>query len=203
MTSERFAASRAGGPEGLGPKIRLERTRQGLTLKDVAGRAGVSVSFLSQIERDEAKPSVGTLHDVAEALGLTLAEFFDPGTRRAPPVTTATSAIVTRADERKTLIYPGSGIMNELVTPDLKRNLQMMWVVMPPGSDTGDQPLAHEGEECGIVVQGKVEIWVGDEEHYVLGPGDAIWQLSTVPHRSRNAGDTDAIIVVAITPPSL
>jgi quercetin dioxygenase-like cupin family protein len=50
-------------------------------------------------------------------------------------------------------------------------------------------------------VQGEVEIWVGDE-HYVLGPGDAIYQKSTIPHHSRNIGETDAIIVVAITPPS-
>ena len=192
------------GPNGLGAKIRAERKLRGMTLKDVAGRAGVSVSFLSQIERDEAKPSVGTLHDVAEALDLTLAEFFNPGAQPARTASgTPAAARVTRSNERKTLIYPGSGIRNELLTPDLKREIQMMWVVIPPGADTGDQPLVHEGEECGVVIQGRVEVWVGDDEHYVLGPGDAIWQLSTVPHRSRNTGDVDAIIVTAITPPSL
>ena len=102
---------------------------------------------------------------------------------------------------RKALIYPGSGIVNELLTPDLKGDLQMMWVVIPPGADTGDEPLIHEGEECGLVLQGEVEIWVGDE-HYILGPGDAIYHKSTVPHRSRNIGETDVIVVVAITPPS-
>jgi quercetin dioxygenase-like cupin family protein len=110
-------------------------------------------------------------------------------------------AQVVRADQRKILIYPGSGIRNELLSPDLKRDIQMMRVVIPPGADTGDVSLSHAGEECGFVLQGRLEVWVGDE-HYTLGPGDTIYQPSTVPHRSRNIGDTDAIIVTAITPPS-
>ena len=83
----------------------------------------------------------------------------------------------------------------------MRVKIQMTWIVMPPGADTGDVPFLHEGEECGIVLQGKVEARVGDER-YVLSPGDAIYQASTVPHRSRNIGDEDVIIVVAITPPS-
>ena len=77
----------------------------------------------------------------------------------------------------------------------------MIRVVMPPGESTGDVPLVHEGEECGSVLQGKVEIWVG-EEYYVLEAGDAIYQKSTIPHRSRNIGEGEAIVIVAITPPS-
>lgn len=203
MSEGRTTRTTLGGPDGLGPRIRVERNAQGLTLRQVADRAEVSVSFLSQIERDEAKPSVGTLHAIAAALGMTLAQFFNSGPPPAPVARADTAAIVTRSSERKTLIYPGSGIRNELLTPDLKRDILMMWVVIPPGESTGDEPLVHEGEECGIVIRGRVEIWVGDNEHHVLGPGDAIWQLSEVPHRSRNTGDTDAIIVVAMTPPSL
>lgn len=108
---------------------------------------------------------------------------------------------MVRANARKTLMYPGSGIINELLSPDLNRAIQMMYVVIPPGASTGSEPLIHEGEECGVVLQGTVEIWAGDE-HYILEPGDAIYQKSTVPHRSRNIGDDDVIVVVAITPPS-
>lgn len=203
MSDTRIRTPGLEGPDGLGAKIRQERNAQGLTLRQVAERAEVSVSFLSQIERDEAKPSVGTLHAIAAALGMTLARFFNSVPPTAPTPRTGDAAIVTRSSERKTLIYPGSGIRNELLTPDLKREILMMWVVIPPGESTGDEPLVHEGEECGIVIQGQVEVWVGDDEHHVLGPGDAIWQLSEVPHRSRNTGATDAIIVVAMTPPSL
>ncbi len=186
----------------LGGKIRRRRKALDLTLVEMAKRCNISPSFLSQIERDQARPSVGTLHTIAEVLGVTLAEFFEePKPDDGQPQVVETLVKVVRAAQRKTLIYPGSGIRNELLSPDLKRMIQMMWVVIPPGASTGDEPLVHEGEECGVVLQGQVEIWAGDE-HFILGPGDAIYQNSTIPHRSRNVGDTEAIVVVAITPPS-
>jgi len=193
----------------LGAKIRRKRKSLDLTLTLLGEKCGLSSSFLSQIERDQATPSVGTLHSIAEALGTPLAAFFGPddsknggGPSDTPPQK-ATLAQIVRRDQRKTLIYPGSGIRNELLSPDLQRAIQMMWITIPPGASTGNEPvtLTHEGEECGLIVQGQVEIWVG-EEHHVLGPGDAIYQRSTIPHHSRNIGETDAIIVVAITPPS-
>ncbi|MFN8456688.1 MAG: helix-turn-helix domain-containing protein [Anaerolineae bacterium] len=189
-------------PLSLGGKIREQRKARGLTLTELAEQCGISPSFLSQIERDQATPSVGTLHNIADVFHLPLGAFFeDPGPTNGSLPPAGTAAKVVRADQRKILIYPGSGIRNELLSPDLQRDIQMMWVVMPPGTSTGDIPLVHAGEECGVLLQGQVEVWAGDE-YYVLNPGDAIYQKSTIPHRSRNIGDTDAIIVVAITPPS-
>ncbi len=188
----------------LGSKIRSQRKARGLTLAELAESCEISPSFLSQIERDQANPSVATLHTIANTFGLPLASFFEAPNQQQNGQTQPkpeTVAKVTRANRRKALLYPGSGIVNELLTPDLKGELQMMWVVIPPGADTGDEPLVHEGEECGLILQGEVEIWVGDE-HYILGPGDAIYHKSTVPHRSRNIGEVDVIVVVAITPPS-
>lgn len=188
---------------GLGQKIRERRKTAALTLAQLADQCNISTSFLSQIERDQANPSVGTLHDIANALGEPLAAFFErPVPRRNGQPKQETKAKVVRANRRKTLIYPGSGIRNELVSPDLQRAIQMMYIVIPPGEGTGDEPLTHIGEECGLVLQGQVEIWVGDDEHYILGPGDSIYQDSSIPHRSRNCGDEDVIIVAAITPPS-
>lgn len=186
----------------LGAKIREHRKARGLTLTEMAEQCGISPSFLSQIERDKANPSVATLKTIAKEFGVSLGTFFeekDSGSDH-PPQPAETLAKVVRADQRKLLIYPGSGIRNELLSPDLQRAIQLMWIVMPPGTDTGDF-LVHEGEECGIVLQGTVEIWVGDE-HYVLSAGDAIYHPSSVPHRSRNIGEDDVIMVGAITPPS-
>ena len=185
----------------LGAKIREHRKARGLTLTELAEQCDISPSFLSQIERDKANPSVSTLKTIAKVFGVSLGSFFEeeasPGTP-TPPVETL--AKVVRADQRKVLIYPGSGIRNELLSPDLQRAIQLMWIVMPPGTDTGDF-LVHEGEECGIVLQGTLEIWVGDERH-VLNAGDAIYHPSSAPHRSRNIGEVDVIMVGAITPPS-
>jgi len=188
----------------LGEKIRQRRKELGLVLTELAEMCNISPSFLSQIERDQASPSISTLHNIAIALGVTVASFFADTTEEfnnSHAESKERAAYVVRADQRKLLIYPGSGIRNELLSPDLNREIQMMWVVIPPGAGTGHEPLVHEGEECGVVLQGEVEIWAGDE-HYILGPGDAIYQKSTIPHRSRNVGDEDVIIVVAITPPS-
>jgi quercetin dioxygenase-like cupin family protein len=168
----------------------------------LAQQSDISPSFLSQIERNQATPSVGTLHTIASALGLTLASFFEePVENDEFAQREGSGAQVVRADRRSVLIYPGSGNRNELVSPDLQRKIQMMWTVIPPGADTGQVPLIHDGEECGLVLQGQVEIWVGDEQ-FTLGPGDAIYHASDIPHRSRNIGDEDVIVVVAITPPS-
>ena len=188
----------------LGERIRKRRKEQRMILAELAEVCNISPSFLSQIERDQANPSISTLHDIAVGLGVTVGYFFaepDERINNARVVPDKSDVHVVRADRRKTLIYPKSGIQNELLSPDLNRDIQMMWVVLPPGTDTGDEPLIHEGEECGVVLQGQVEIWAGDE-HFILGPGDAIYQKSTIPHRSRNIGDEDVIIVVAITPPS-
>lgn len=201
--------TRAGsGAPSLGARVRRERKRRGRTLKELADQCGISVSFLSQLERDMTRPSVGTLHSLAEAFGMSMGELLDPadGRRTENPKRDLRFAEVVRADRRKTIIYPGSGIRNEMLTPDLNRALQMMWVVIPVGEGTGEDGLVHEGEECGVVIQGRVGIWVGppgDEEYLELGPGDAVYQLSKHPHRSRNIGDVDALIVTAITPPSL
>jgi len=185
----------------LGAKIRQHRKARGLTLTEMAEQCGISPSFLSQIERDKANPSVATLKTIARVFGVSLGSFFEEKDSTGEhPQPAETLAKVVRADQRKLLIYPGSGIRNELLSPDLQRAIQLMWIVMPPGTDTGDF-LVHEGEECGIVLQGTVEIWVGDECH-ILNAGDAIYHPSSVPHRSRNIGKVDVIMVGAITPPS-
>lgn len=187
----------------LGEQMRRERKAQGKTLQTVADACEISVSFLSQIERDQAQPSVGTLHRLAEYLGYPLSGFFDGSPSTIRHQATEDRALIVRADKRLTVTFPGSGIRNELLSPDLKRAIQFMWVVIPPGEGTGDEPLVHAGEECGVVIQGTVEIWIGEDQHEILGPGDSIYQRSTIPHRSRNIGDDDVIIVTAITPPSL
>lgn len=199
-----------------GQRIRTRRLALGLRLADLAEQAGVSVSFLSQVERDRASASVQRLHMISEAMGLPMAALFGETPAEAHGTDSEdvhehgqprrTLASVVRADRRLTVTYPGSLIRNELLVPDLRRALSMMYVVIPVGADTGSEPLVHEGEECGFVVSGQVGVWVGegdDLQYFELGPGDAISQSSEIPHRSKNIGDVPAVIVTAQTPPSL
>jgi len=73
--------------------------------------------------------------------------------------------------------------------------------MMPPGSDTGESMLEHEGEEGGVVIQGQIELTVGEQVR-VLGPGEGYYFESRIPHRFRNVGEIDAILVSANTPAS-
>lgn len=190
--------------ESLGFRIRQKRKELKLTLADVAGGCGLSTSFLSQIERDLASPSVATLYSLARIFQTPIANFFaeaEPVSDGSALPSNGVNAQVVRKDRRKQLIYPGSGIRSEMLSPDLQRALQLLWVVMPPGTASGEEPFVHDGEECGVILQGQVETWIGDER-YILGPGDAIYHSSTIPHRSRNIGEEQVILVVAKTPPS-
>jgi len=189
----------------LGNKIRKQRKAHQFTLVQMAERCKISPSFLSQIERDQATPSVTTLYSIAGALGVSTASFFsEPNSINTPDISRDRQGggKVVRGDRRKKLIYPETHIINELLTPDLQGSIQMMWIVMPPGTDSGNQPFSHEGEECGLILQGKLESWVGGEK-FVLGPGDSIYHSSVIPHGCKNIGDSDVIMVVAKTPPSI
>jgi mannose-6-phosphate isomerase-like protein (cupin superfamily) len=79
--------------------------------------------------------------------------------------------------------------------------LQMMLERYQPGADTGKSMLSHESEESGLVLQGRLELTVGDEV-YVLNKGDAYLFNSTLPHRFRNTGREECVVVSACTPPS-
>lgn len=189
----------------LGKKIRRQRKTHQLTLVQLAESCNISPSFLSQIERDQAIPSVTTLYSIAGALGVSIASFFSEppsNNSRQGSRTQQGGGKVVRSDRRKKLLYPDTHIVNELLTPDLQGSIQMMWVVMPPGTDSGSEPFSHEGEECGLIIQGKVEARVGDEK-YILGPGDSIYHSSIIPHSCKNIGDIDVIMVIAKTPPSI
>jgi transcriptional regulator with XRE-family HTH domain len=191
--------------KSIGTQIRKSRKSMQLTLVELAEKCDISPSFLSQIERDQANPSVTTLYAIADTLSISMASFFegsDENNHLRQYSQTIQSAKAVKADRRKILIYPGSGIRNELLTPNLNGAIQMMWIVMPPGTDSGDEPFVHEGEECGVILQGQLETWIGDEK-FILGPGDSIYHSSKIPHRSKNIGDSDVIMVVAKTPPSI
>ena len=77
----------------------------------------------------------------------------------------------------------------------------MMQEILPPGADTGDDMLSHEGEECGIVIQGTVEVTIGEQIHQ-LAPGDGYYFDSRTPHRFRNVGEQECVLISANTPAS-
>lgn len=177
----------------IGAGLRRARRQAGLTLRAVAESAGVTESFLSQVERDVASPSIATLRRIAVALGLSIGEILD----QAGP-----HGQLVRAAERRVVSYPGLDARDEFLTDGAGARLQVILSVIEPGGGTGAEAYAHESdEECLIVLEGCLDLWVG-EEQYRLEVGDAIRYSSRVPHRNQNPGPGQARVLFILTPPS-
>jgi transcriptional regulator with XRE-family HTH domain len=170
----------------VGARIRSLRSRQNLTLKDVAERTGVSVSMLSMLERGVATASVGTLVSVASALGVHMYDLFDhPDVVKGSPVTLATDQAVLRTSE---------GTTRRVAHSDTQAGLEMAVNEYEPGSASGPHATHHDGREFGVVIKGRLTVELEDDR-YEVGPGDVIAYSSSKPHRIINDGSTAATAV--------
>lgn len=180
----------------VGAQVRLLRKMRSLTLEAAGRRSGISTGLLSQIERGRANPSFSTLVQLAHALDVPVGRLFHFAADQPPPV--------VRATERRSLDFHEhhqGDASHFLLTPSLDGSLEAVWVEAPPGYDTSTSPFAHPGEEFGIVLEGRHEVWL-DGVCHELGPGDSITYSSTVPHWYRNPGLDVVKAIWVITPPS-
>lgn len=183
-------------PKVLGRRIRDLRKAKRLTLQELSRRATLSTGYLSLIERDLATPSIKALHDIADALNVSIGWFFPSNESPETPE----AAIVVRHRNRRSLKF-GSGIRDELLCPNLSGELELLACHFAPGSSSGDEAYSHEGEEAGVIIEGQLDLWV-DEALFRLKQGDSFHFESRRPHRYRNPGRTDTLVIWAITPPS-
>jgi len=190
-------AEPAGAPDiqKIGREIRGLRKAKGLTLSELAEKSGLSIGYLSLLERDRATPSINALHAISRALGVTISWFFDAN---AAPVDER--GFVVRRARRRRLEF-SAGIVDELLSPSLEGSLELLASRFPPGASSGDAPYTHNGEEAGVVVRGTLELWV-DGKHFVLKAGDSFGFPSSLPHRYCNPGSEETEVIWAITPPS-
>jgi len=177
----------------VGKRLRAIRIARRRTLREVAERAGLSESFLSQVERGRASGSIASLRRIADGLGVTMADLFQPSGLTQPRV--------LRRDERPTLAF---GILGRkmLLTPRPLHQLEVFVGEIDPGGSTGAEQYAHgDSEELFVVLSGKVRLELGDGIHE-LETGDSIGYWSSTPHRVSNAGDGTAEVMWVISPPS-
>lgn len=186
----------ASGEAFVGASVRELRAARELTLQDLAAVTGLSVGYLSQVERGLSSPSVSALRAIAQGLGVTVGWFF----RAAPSGPGQEGAYVVRAGARRRIRY-ASGITDELLSPHLGGALETLMSRFAPGAESGAEPYAHRGEEAGLVLEGRLEIWI-EGERFELGPGDSFAFPSTKPHRYRNPSDRETVVIWVITPPT-
>ena len=178
----------------VGGRLRAIRRLRRATLKTVAERAGLSESFLSQIERGKASASVASLTRIAAALGVNVADLFEAHEARADPR-------VLRRGSRPSLAFGNLG-RKYLLTPRPLENLEVFLVELVPGGSTGDEPYTHgSSEELVVVLAGRIQLQLG-ERLFDLEQGDSIDYLSSVPHRVVNVGAEVAEVMWVISPPS-
>lgn len=182
----------------IGFQLRRERRLRDLRLKDVADATGLSLSFISKIENNKVSPSLSTLHRIAKALETSVSALF------AREETT--DQVVHRPHERPVAgkvqsMVEWDGIEAEIMVPyGAGRLLEGFVFVMQPGSHSGGT-LQHDGEECGYVLEGSLELTVGDKVH-ALKPGDSFFFQSDIPHAYRNPGKVTARVLWINTPPT-
>lgn len=183
---ERSNVEALSSEQRLGEIVRDLRSRQGLSLRALASRAGFSPSFVSQIERGQASPSISSLERLAQALGVTLGEFFRP----------VATARVTRLGERAELTSAWSHAQIEALGPTGPgRALEPMMITLAPGGQSGGRPYSHGGDEFAFVFEGTVRLTL-DAEVHDLARGDAATFPAEIPHRWENDGPEPARIVV-------
>ncbi|WP_299504371.1 cupin domain-containing protein [Cypionkella sp.] len=191
-----LAMEEVNDPAGfLGERMRGLRKRRGLTLAQLAEAAGLSIGYISQLERNLASPSIPALVNIAKGLGVTVQWFF----AGEVPVPDDERGYVIRRNNRLSLRYAG-GIVDELLTPKLSLQVEMIYTRMPAGTES-EQFYTHEGDEVGFVLQGQLEFWIG-ARHFLLQAGDTCSYSSSEPHRYRNPGPDEAVVLWAISPPS-
>jgi transcriptional regulator with XRE-family HTH domain len=177
----------------VGGHLKAVRQMYGLSQRELAKRAGVTNGLISLIEQNRVSPSVSSLKKVLDGIPMALSDFFtlDMGTQ--PQV----------FFPREELADIGTGSVElRLVGSRLaKRSMSILHERYAADADTGEEMLTHAGEEGGVVVKGRIELTVGGETR-ILGPGDAYYFKSTLPHRFRNLGREECEIVSASSPPT-
>ncbi len=179
----------------VGINIKSLREEQGLTLRDLAKKLGISASFLSQVERGKASPSLSTLKNISDALSTTIGNLIGEGQK-------VEDNPVIRSGERKHIQEIGKGINLYLLTSrDANKQMEPLLFKLKEGATSGIRSYKHFGQEFVLVLKGAMEITLNDMT-YVLKKGDSIYFNSNVPHAFRNIGREEVEAVWVITPPT-
>lgn len=178
----------------LGALLRAIRNSRHLTIKEVAAKAGVSSSLLSQIERNRISPSLDTLLQILEVYGVPPDKFFKD-------YATSSRVEIIKRDDRK--IYQRKGFKYETLCGDSQAkgnySFNAFFLELAPGQQRGDASDGHLGRELGIVIEGSARLFYG-EEIYDIQKGDSVSFFSQIPHVIQNSSDQTFKAYWVVTP---
>ncbi len=174
----------------LGAAIRELRVQKGMTIEELAAAAQLSTGLISKIERDLGNPSISSLRKISKALGVPTAFFFarEPGTHDDQ----------VSYNNKRVYAYPRSRVSYTALVSPVSDDVKFFMIEAMPGARGGTEAVCHQGFEQGMVVEGCLEVIVGDRV-FNLGALDTISFPSTVPHMWINRGNERCRSVWAIT----
>ncbi len=177
----------------LARDIRALRKARGLTLAAIALKLGRSVGWVSQVERGLSVPALAALRALADLFAVPLSLFF-----AHEAADDAERGLIVRAGRRRTLGTSESGLVEELLSPDLGGSFELLRSEFAPGAALST-PTARPTEEAGYVVSGRFDLEI-DGDWHELGPGDS-FRFAGQPFRWRNPGQEPAVVIWAVSPP--
>ncbi len=177
----------------LGADLRALRRARGLTLADLAERLDRSVGWLSQVERDLSQPTLPDLRDLARQLDIPVSMLFG---RTAAPVDEA--GHVVRADARRPIGTRAAGLVEELLSPDLTDDFEMVHSTFQPHSRRADF-ITRPTQEVGYLISGQLDLEIA-ERAFTIHAGDS-FRIRGEPFRWSNPNDQPAVAIWVIAPP--
>jgi transcriptional regulator with XRE-family HTH domain len=178
----------------VGGRVKKLRQQRRLVIEELAAQTGLSKPYISQIENSKASPSLETLQRLAHAMSVPLTSFL---------IEEEFACYVVRERDRQIVNFGSGGARRKkrihfLSAPN--RQLEMVLLELPPGYSAGGRDHMHDGEECHLVLEGRIQAVQGDAS-YILNAGDSYHWDGSVPHHMDNIGDQPARVLIARTPP--
>lgn len=177
----------------LGADIRALRKARGMTLTEIAERLGRSVGWLSQVERDISEPSISDLRQISKCLDVPMSMLF---AHSSAPV--QEQGYVVRAGARRPMGSTEEGLIEELLSPDLTDDFEMVHSTFRPRSQM-QTPAQRPTQEVGYIISGQLDLQIGDR-HFTVGPGDS-FRFRGELYQWSNPYDAPALAIWVIAPP--
>ena len=167
-----------------------------MNLAALAEAIGKSIGYVSQIERGRSEISISTLKAISEALDVQISWFF----QGYDPSVPAEHGHVVRREHRRRLNFPGTGIEEELLSPTLTGEAELILSTFAPGARSGDEQVSRMAEQSGYVIEGELELHLG-AQRFTLRAGDSFRIGRGESFSARNPGRVTSVSLWVIAPP--
>ncbi len=180
-------------PDSLGRDLRALRKSRGLTLAEVADAMDRSIGWMSQVERDLSAPNMDEIKALARVLDVSVSTFFGQA-----PALAGEEGIIVRANARRPVGKRADGLVEELLSPDLTDDFEVVHSTFAPGASRPDDVL-RPTQEVGFIVSGQLELTIAGKTH-TLFPGDS-FRVRGEPFNWANITGTPCVAIWVIAPP--